>query len=128
MDHEGHSLSFGPFAFMASPAEALRPLSVIVFAVLTFSAAAGWRQGIRARILLALCQSVFASLIIGGVVKEAFGGLGQKAGSVTIRPGFAMAHSGSSRFTKALDGTPFHSATRRSLRRLRPSSGWSGPN
>jgi membrane-associated phospholipid phosphatase len=71
--YNGHLLSFGPFSLMASPAEALGPLAVFVFAVLAVSASAGWRSGVRGRIILALCLSVFAAIEITGVVKEVFG-------------------------------------------------------
>jgi len=69
----GHMLRFGPFSFMAGPAEAIRPLTALVFAVLAIAATAGWRPKMRGRIALALCLSVFASLVISGMAKEAFG-------------------------------------------------------
>jgi membrane-associated phospholipid phosphatase len=69
----GHLLKFGPFSLMAGPSEALRPLSVLAFAVLAIAAYAGWRPRIYGRIAVALCLSVFASLAIASFAKEAFG-------------------------------------------------------
>jgi membrane-associated phospholipid phosphatase len=69
----GHLLRFGPFSLMAGPSEALRPLSALAFAILAIAAYAGWRPRIRGRIAVALCLSVFASLAITGIAKEAFG-------------------------------------------------------
>ena len=69
----GHLLRFGPFGLMAGPSEALRPLSALAFAILAIAAYAGWRPRIRGRIAVALCLSVFASLAITGIAKEAFG-------------------------------------------------------
>jgi membrane-associated phospholipid phosphatase len=68
-----HLLSFGPFSLMASPAEAVQPLAVAVFAVLAVFAAAGWRLGTRARIVLGLCLSVFAAIEISSLAKHIFG-------------------------------------------------------
>ena len=69
----GHLLRFGPFGLMAGPSEALRPLSALAFAILAIAAYAGWRPRIRGRIAVALCLSVFASLGITSIAKEAFG-------------------------------------------------------
>jgi membrane-associated phospholipid phosphatase len=69
----GHLLRLGPFSLMAGPSEALRPLSALVFLLLAIAASAGWRPRIRGRIALALCLSVFASLVISSIAKEAFG-------------------------------------------------------
>ena len=69
----GHLLRLGPFSLMAGPSEALRPLSALVFVVLAIGTSAGWRPRIRGRIALALCLSVFASVMISGIAKEAFG-------------------------------------------------------
>ena len=71
--YAGHLLSIGPFSLMASPAEALKPLAALVFATLAILAFAGWRPGVRARVGLALCLSVFVSVEINGLVKEVFG-------------------------------------------------------
>lgn len=73
VNFHGHLLRLGPFSLMAGPSEALRPLSALVFVVLAIGASAGWRPRIRGRIALALCLSVFASLMISGIAKEAFG-------------------------------------------------------
>ena len=73
VNFHGHLLRLGPFSLMAGPSEALRPLSALVFVVLAIAASAGWRPTIRGRIALALCLSVFASLMISSVAKEAFG-------------------------------------------------------
>ena len=71
--YAGHSLRFGPFGLMAIPAEVLGRLAAVAFVVLAISSSAGWRAGIRGRIVLALCLSVFASMEINGMLKEAFG-------------------------------------------------------
>jgi membrane-associated phospholipid phosphatase len=73
VSYAGHSLRFGPFGLMAIPAEVLGRLAALAFVVLAISASAGWRAGIRGRIVLALCLSVFASMEITGLLKEAFG-------------------------------------------------------
>lgn len=57
-NYEGHLLRLGPFSFMAAPAQALDQLAALVFAILAIAAFAGWRPGIRGRIVLALCFSV----------------------------------------------------------------------
>ena len=58
---------------MASPAQALGPLAAFVFVVLAIAALAGWRRGIRGRIALALCLSVFAANEVNGSLKGLFG-------------------------------------------------------
>jgi membrane-associated phospholipid phosphatase len=72
-NYEGHLLRLGPFSFMAAPAQALNQLAAFVFAILAIAAFAGWRPGIRGRIVLALCFSVFAVTGINGVAKAVFG-------------------------------------------------------
>ncbi len=71
--YAGHSLRFGPFGLMALPAEVLGRLAALTFVVLAISASAGWRVGARGRIVLSLCLSVFVSMEINGMLKEAFG-------------------------------------------------------
>jgi len=39
--YDGHLLRLGPFGLLAGPAEAIQPLAVLVFAILSISAAAG---------------------------------------------------------------------------------------
>ena len=73
VNFHGHLLGLDPFSIMAAPSEALRPLSALVFVVLAIAASAGWRPRFRGRIALALCLSVFASLVISSIAKEAFG-------------------------------------------------------
>jgi membrane-associated phospholipid phosphatase len=58
---------------MAAPAQALESLAVFVFAILAVAASTGWRPGIRARIILALCLAVFVVLGITSVAKGIFG-------------------------------------------------------
>jgi membrane-associated phospholipid phosphatase len=71
--HDGYMLRLGPFNLMAGPAEALQPLAALVLAALALAASAGWRPGIRGRIALALCLSVFVAIVIDGIVKVVFG-------------------------------------------------------
>ena len=71
--YAGHTLSIGPFSLMASPAEALKPLAALIFAALAIFASSGRGQGVRVRVGLALCLSVFASAEINGLAKEIFG-------------------------------------------------------
>lgn len=71
--YKGHSLRLGPFSVMASPAEALEPVAVVVFAILAILSFAGWRPGIRGRAVLALSLSVFVAVGANGVAKEIFG-------------------------------------------------------
>ncbi|MBV8107134.1 MAG: phosphatase PAP2 family protein [Hyphomicrobiales bacterium] len=66
-------LRLGPFSLMASPAQALEQLTAFVFAVLAIAALAGWRPGIRGRIVLALCFSVFAVMGVTSAAKAVFG-------------------------------------------------------
>jgi membrane-associated phospholipid phosphatase len=72
-NYEGHLLRLGPFSLMASPAQALEQLTAFVFAVLAIAALAGWRPGIRGRIVLALCFSVFAVMGVTSAAKTVFG-------------------------------------------------------
>jgi membrane-associated phospholipid phosphatase len=71
--YDGHLLPIGPFTLMASPAQALVPGAVFVFAALAIAAVAGWRPGIRARIILALSLGVFAVTGINTIAKTVFG-------------------------------------------------------
>lgn len=71
--YKGHLLRLGPFSVMASPAEALEPVAVVVFAILAILSFAGWRPGIRGRAVLALSLSVFVAVGANGVAKEIFG-------------------------------------------------------
>jgi len=72
-NYGGHLLKLGPFSLMAGPAEALEPLAAFVFVVLAIAALAGWRSGIRGRIVLALCFSVFTVKGVTSVAKTVFG-------------------------------------------------------
>ena len=124
----GHLLRFGPFSLMAGPAEALRPLSALAFVVLAIAASAGWRPGIRGRIALALCLSVFVSVVVSSFAKEAFGRTWPESwvgdNPSWIRDGvygFFPFHGG--------DGwPPFRPVTRASSQRPPRSFGWSGLN
>jgi membrane-associated phospholipid phosphatase len=71
--YHGYLVRLGPFSLMAAPAEALAPLAVLTFSILAIAAAAGWRPGIRGRIVLSLCVSIFAAAEINGVAKIVFG-------------------------------------------------------
>ena len=71
--YHGHLLKLGPFGLLAAPAEAIQPLAVLVFAILSISAAAGWRPSIRGRNVLAVCLSIFVANAFSAVAKEAFG-------------------------------------------------------
>ena len=72
-NYGGYLLTLGPFSLMAAPAQALESLAVFVFAVLAVAASTGWRPGIRARIILALCLAVFVVTGITSVAKAVFG-------------------------------------------------------
>jgi membrane-associated phospholipid phosphatase len=71
--YTGRSFTFGLFSFMASPAQALGPLAAFVFVILAIAALAGWHRGIRSRIALALCLSVFAANEVNSSLKGVFG-------------------------------------------------------
>jgi membrane-associated phospholipid phosphatase len=71
--YDGHLLRLGPFSLMAAPAQALGPVAALVFAILAVAALAGLRTGIRSRIVLALCVSVFAANGINSFLKGIFG-------------------------------------------------------
>ena len=71
--YDGHLLTLGPFSLMAAPAQALGPIAAFVFAVLAIAALTGWRPGIQARIVLALCLAVFAVAGINSIAKMVFG-------------------------------------------------------
>src|SRR5271166_2696184 len=72
-NYGGHLLRLGPFSLMAGPAQALEPLAAVVFAILAIAVLAGWRPGIRGRIVLVLCLAVFAVMGIDNVAKTVFG-------------------------------------------------------
>lgn len=72
-NYGGHLLRLGPFSLMAGPAQALEPLAAVVFAILAIAVLAGWRPGIRGRIVLALCLAVLAVMGIDNVAKTVFG-------------------------------------------------------
>jgi membrane-associated phospholipid phosphatase len=72
-NYEGHVLVIGPFSLMASPAQALGPLAVLVIAISAVAAAGGRRPRMRGRIILALAVSVFAAKEIYGLAKWVFG-------------------------------------------------------
>jgi membrane-associated phospholipid phosphatase len=69
----GPPLKFGPFSLLASPAIAVGPLAAFVFAILAIAAVAGWRPGIRSRMVVTLCASAFAANEINSFVKGLFG-------------------------------------------------------
>jgi membrane-associated phospholipid phosphatase len=71
--YQGYLLTFSPFSLMASPAAALGALAALAFAVLALAVLAGRRPGIRSRVVLALCVSVFAASEINGFLKGMFG-------------------------------------------------------
>jgi membrane-associated phospholipid phosphatase len=71
--YHGHLLEIGPFSLIASPAQALGPLAVIVLAILAVATATGWRPKMRGRLVLVLCLSIFAALEINAVAKLVFG-------------------------------------------------------
>jgi membrane-associated phospholipid phosphatase len=71
--YEGHLLKLGPFSLLAAPSQALGPVAAFVFSVLAIASVAGWRPGIRARIVLALCLAVFAANEINNSLKGLFG-------------------------------------------------------
>ena len=71
--YDGHLLTLGPFSLMAAPAQALAPIAAFVFAVLALAALTGWRPGIQARIVLAICLAVFAVTGINTIAKMVFG-------------------------------------------------------
>jgi membrane-associated phospholipid phosphatase len=69
----GPPLKFGPFSLMASPAIAVGPLAALVFATLALAAVAGWRPGIRSRMVATLCVAAFAANEINSFAKGLFG-------------------------------------------------------
>jgi hypothetical protein len=69
----GNPLAVGPFSLMASPAQALGPLAVLVIAMLAIATAIGRRPRMRGRIILALAVSVFAAGKINALAKWVFG-------------------------------------------------------
>jgi membrane-associated phospholipid phosphatase len=70
---DGHLLPIGPFSFMASPAEALEPLALLVLVLLALAATAGWRPQKGARAVLTLCLSVVVALAVSHEMKIVFG-------------------------------------------------------
>src|ERR1700733_3863936 len=70
---DGHLLPIGPFSFMAEPAEALTPLSLLVLVILALAATAGWRLERRGRAVLALCLSVVVAVEVNHEMKIMFG-------------------------------------------------------
>ncbi len=69
----GPPLKFGPFSLMAGPAVALAPLAALVFVLLAIGASFGRPPAPRARLILALCVSVFAANEITSFLKGVFG-------------------------------------------------------
>jgi membrane-associated phospholipid phosphatase len=73
IDYVGVPLKFGPFALMATPAEALWPLAPFVAVVMAIAALIGWPVKGYCRIALAFCFSVLTAIPINGYLKYAFG-------------------------------------------------------
>lgn len=71
--YDGHLRRLGPFTIVASPSEPLGLLAALGLAVLALAASAGWRPTARGRVVLALCLSVFAPLVINSITRVAFG-------------------------------------------------------
>jgi membrane-associated phospholipid phosphatase len=73
INYVGVPLKFGPFALMATPAEALWPLAPFVAVVMAIAALIGRPPKGYGRIALAFCFSVLMAIPINGYLKHAFG-------------------------------------------------------
>ena len=71
--YDGHMLAVGPFSVMASPAQALGLIAVVVIGVAAMLAATGWRPKMRGRIVLTISLAIFAAKEVNSVAKSAFG-------------------------------------------------------
>ena len=73
INYAGVPLKFGPFALMATPAEALWPLAPFIAMVMAIAALVGRPPKGYGPIPVAICFSVLAAIPINGYLKFAFG-------------------------------------------------------
>jgi membrane-associated phospholipid phosphatase len=71
--YDTHPLRIGPFSLMASPAEALGPLAVVVLLIQGVLAVAGHRPHMRGRIILTAGLAILVALQINATLKGVFG-------------------------------------------------------